>query len=220
MLQNNSYDRSKIMKRIAIITNTFFLNRKGEANAALNRIKHLKQIADYDIDVYNLYFYDGPLTRLLRKTKKVKKVETINIDGIEIKYLWERFPLINYILEKVIGVKAIFENFRYNKIIEKIGRYDAISAHSNESSKLAMKIKKRYGTPYFATWHGSDIHTRPYKNSYLQKETIKILENATCNFFVSNALLKASEYLTTNTKIVILIDRRNVLPESGKENYV
>lgn len=192
------------MKRIAIITNTFFLNRKGEANAALNRIKHLKKIADYDIDVYNLYFYDGPLTRLLRKTKKIKKVETINIDGIEIKYLWERFPLINYILEKVIGVKAIFENFRYNKIIEKIGRYDAISAHSNESGKLAMKIKKRYGTPYFVTWHGSDIHTRPYKNSYLQKETIKILENATCNFFVSNALLKASEYLTTNTKKQLL----------------
>lgn len=197
------------MKKIAIITHTDFINRKGEANAALNRIKHLKQVADYDIDVYNLYFYDGPLVRLLRKTKKVKKIETINIDGVEIKYLWERFPLIDYVLEKKIGIKAIFENFRYNKIIEKIGRYDAVSAHSNESGKLAMKIKERYGTPYFVTWHGSDIHTKPYKNSHLLKETVKILENATYNFFVSNALLKASEYLTTMTKKQLLYNGVN-----------
>ena len=197
------------MKKIAIITHTDFINRKGEANAALNRIKHLKQVADYDIDVYNLYFYDGPLVRLLRKTKKVKKIETINIDGVEIKYLWERFPLIDYVLEKKIGIKATFENFRYNKIIEKIGRYDAVSAHSNESGKLAMKIKERYGTPYFVTWHGSDIHTKPYKNSHLLKETVKILENATYNFFVSNALLKASEYLTTMTKKQLLYNGVN-----------
>ena len=192
------------MKKIAIITNTNFVNRKGEANAALNRIKYLKQIADYDIDVYNLSFYEGLLMRLLRKTKKYKRKDSINIDGIEIKYIWKKFSLLNFLLETKLKSKRIFEKNKYNDIIHIFKSYNAISAHSSESGELALFIKEKYGIPYYVTWHGSDIHTRPFNNEYVRKETIEILEKASNNFFVSNAMMETSYKLTIKAEKQLL----------------
>ena len=197
------------MKKIAIITNTDFKNRKGEANAALNRIKYLKQIAMYDIDVYNLAVYEGFLVRFLRKSKKVERIQSLQVEGIEIKYFWSKFSLINFILETKLGFKRIFEKNKYNKIIDKFSIYDTISAHSSESGKLAFLIKQKFNIPYYVTWHGSDIHTAPMNNKFVKQTTIKILENATNNFFVSNALMNTSCLLTTKHKRTLLYNGVN-----------
>lgn len=197
------------MKKIAIITNTDFKNRKGEANATLNRIKYLKQIAMYDIDVYNLAVYEGFLVRFLRKSKKVERIQSLQVEGIEIKYFWSKFSLINFILETKLGFKRIFEKNKYNKIIDKFSIYDTISAHSSESGKLAFLIKQKFNIPYYVTWHGSDIHTAPMNNKFVKQTTTKILENATNNFFVSNALMNTSCLLTTKHKRTLLYNGVN-----------
>ena len=192
------------MKKIAIITNTNFTNRKGEANAALNRIKYLKQEANYEIDVYNLSFYEGFLMRLFRNTKKYKKITSINIDGIYIKYIWKKFSLLNFIIETKLGFRRLSDNNKYNDIVNTLKSYDVISAHSSECGKIALSINEKYGTPYYVTWHGSDIHTRPFTNKFIKDETVRIMQNASNNFFVSNALLEISDTLTTNANKMIL----------------
>lgn len=192
------------MKKIAIITNTNFTNRKGEANAALNRIKYLKQEANYEIDVYNLSFYEGFLMRLFRNTKKYKKITSINIDGIYIKYIWKKFSLLNFIIETKLGFRRLSDNNKYNDIVNTLKSYDVISAHSSECGKIALSINEKYGTPYYVTWHGSDIHTRPFTNKFIKDETVRIMQNASNNFFVSNALLEISDTLATNANKMIL----------------
>ena len=54
------------------------------------------------------------------------------------------------------------------------------------------------------TWHGSDIHTDPFNNKYNKVRTIKVLENAENNFFVSKGLLECSNILTTKCAKSIL----------------
>ena len=56
------------MKKIAIIIDGDLSNRKGQINASLNRIKHLKKIANYQIDVFAIQSYENSLVRFLRHT--------------------------------------------------------------------------------------------------------------------------------------------------------
>lgn len=192
------------MKKIAIIIDGDLINRKGQVNASLNRIKHLTAIANYQIDVFAIQNYDDALVRKLRKTEKRNRISTMIVDGIEIKLLWRRFSLINYLSVYKLKYKSLFSSAWHKKYARLFQSYDIISAHSIACGRLALAIHERYGIPFFVTWHGSDIHTLPYNNKYTRYDTIKTLEKATCNFFVSKALLEASTALTSNTKRELL----------------
>lgn len=192
------------MKKIAIIIDGDLINRKGQVNASLNRIKHLKRIANYQIDVFAIQDYDGALVRRLRKTEKRNLISSMIVDGIEIKLLWSKFSLINYLSVYKLKYKSLFSGVWHRKYAPIFKSYDLISAHSIVCGRFALAIYKRYGVPFFVTWHGSDIHTLPYNNKYTRLDTVKVLENAICNFFVSKALLEASTVLTSNTKRALL----------------
>lgn len=188
------------MKKIAIIMEGDLTNRKGQVNASLSRIKHLVNIADYQIDVYAIQSADGALTRMLRKTQKRERLPSVTIDGIDIKLLWHSFSLLNYLLVYKLKYKSLFRNLWHRRNVNLFRDYDIISAHSISCGLLALEIHNRYGIPFYVTWHGSDIHTLPYANKYNWKDTLLVLENAEENFFVSKALLDASEKITSKTQ--------------------
>ena len=74
--------------------------------------------------------------------------------------------------------------------------YDAIIAHSFAGALFAHKAHELYGVPYYVTWHGSDVHTHPWRVPVILQDTKAVMDAAKCNFFVSKALMKASDKIT------------------------
>lgn len=192
------------MKKIAIIIDGDLVNRKGQVNASLNRIKYLKKIADYQIDVYSIQSEDDTLTRLLKKTAKRERLPSIQVDDININILWKKNCLLNYLLTYKLKYKPLFYKGWNENYASLFKEYNLISAHSITCGRLALAIHELYRIPYYVTWHGSDIHTLPFITKYNRIQTINVLEKATNNFFVSKALMKASDKLTINTQKQIL----------------
>lgn len=192
------------MKRIAIIIDGDLTNRKGQVNASLSRIKHLKSIADYQIDVYAIQHYDSLLVRLLRKTNKRERLSLMQIDGMDVNLLWNKFSLMNYLLVYKFKYKPLFRDKWNRKQARLFQSYDLISVHSIACARLALAVYKQFRIPYYVTWHGSDIHTLPYANKYNWEDTVQALENAEENFFVSKALLSVSEKITPKAKRQLL----------------
>jgi glycosyltransferase involved in cell wall biosynthesis len=193
------------MKRIAIIFDGSLTDRKGLVNAVLYRAKYLKSVAkDFQIDIYNFQGSENYIVRKLRQTKKQKRYTTINVEGLDVKVFWYTSTLLDYILSVKLKKRPWFSRRAYTSKASLFKQYDLISAHSTNCSLLAYKIKKKYGIPYYVTWHGSDIHTAPFHKDYARQDTIAIMDNAECNFFVSKALLDTSNKLTLNARKSVL----------------
>lgn len=192
------------MKKIAVLIEGDLIDRKGQINASLSRIKHLKTIANYQIDIYAIQTYEGLLVRLLRKNNKRNRISSMFVDGMEIHLLWNRFSIINYLLVNKLKCKPLFQNRIKKKFSCLFKSYSLISAHSIGSGRLALSIHKMYGIPYYVTWHGSDIHTLPFASKHNFCDTVEVLETACNNFFVSKALMNTCDRITLNAKKQLL----------------
>ena len=117
-------------KKIAIISDGNIYNRKGQFNAVHNRIKYLKNIADYDIDVFLLSTYDTFISRFLRHSSKAPKVPTTEIDGIKYNIKWIKFSIIDYILFIKFKKNVVFRTFFLKKLSKEFSKYDLLSVHS------------------------------------------------------------------------------------------
>ena len=196
-------------KKIAIIIEDSIFNRKGMMNAELNRITHLSKISDYDIDVYSFQTYFGWLFRKIKGLPKVKHPKEVELDGIKINVKWRKFSIIDYVLMNILH-KSPFINknwqFRY---IKNFKGYDIIVANSTNSGRLALEIKRRYGIPYYVTWHGTDIHSAPFDSSYEFHMTKIVMEGAELNFMVSQALLETSKKISETANRIVLYNGVN-----------
>lgn len=182
------------MKKIAIVICGNLIDRKGLVNAELSRIKYLRDISNYKIDVFAIQICESRLIRLLRGNKQQSIQKTLTLDDINIKLLRYNISFINYVFYK-LKLMPIVNKVWIDRYLCLFNSYDLISAHSTECGELAMKINKRYRVPYCVTWHGSDIHTFPFHNRYIKQKTIRIIENAYTNFFVSDNLKEVSDTL-------------------------
>lgn len=175
-------------KKIAVLFEDKVYNQRGRFNAIRNRIKFLSDIADFGIDVFLISTYDPWYVRVLRGTHKVERVNEIVLDGIPYNVLWKKFSIVDYLLEEKFHRAPLFSLSFYRGIAKRIKNYDLISAHSGNCGWIGEMIAKRDGIPYFITWHGSDIHTLPFQNSFYHAQAKRLLEGASCNFFVSKTL--------------------------------
>ena len=205
------------MKKIAILTSGDFNDRKGLFNAVHNRIKHLLYIANIEIDVKILCIYYPWYIRLLKHSSRCNKIQTYDLDNVHYNIIWQRFSLIDYILEIKFKTKPFFKRLYYKIFAKTLKEYDFIISHSN-CGFIALEAKKKFNIPYTVTWHGSDIHTRPFINSYLKKQTQKVIENADCNYFVSKALMECSDLLTINGKKEVLYNGVDTIFTKYEEN--
>lgn len=196
-------------KKILVLTTGNIYERRGFFNAVISRTKHLKEISDFDINVFLLSTYEPWLVRNLRHTQKNARPRECQIDGVQINIDWRRFSLIDYLLSIKLHKEAIFKKLHNKSVIKELQGYDFIIAHSNEAGLLAKEAKALFGTPYSVTWHGSDIHTEPFNNPSAFNFTKAIIEDADCNFFVSKALLNTSERITTKGSKRVLYNGYN-----------
>lgn len=196
-------------KRIAIIFEDNIYCQRGMFNAIRNRIKHLRDIVDFEIDVFVINSYEPWYIRKMRHTEKVEKVKTIQLDGIEYRVLWSRFTLTDYILDSKLHRTPFFSQLYYRFLTNKIRGYDLISAHSTQCGLLASRISKRDGIPFCVTWHGTDIHTSPFISRDEYSVVHSILNAADCNFFVSQSLLNTGLSISPKMKCEVLYNGRN-----------
>lgn len=193
------------MKKIAILFDGSLTDRKGLVNAVLYRAKYLKRISqDFKIDVYNFQGYENTLVRTLRHTPKQEQYSSLNVEGFDVQVFWYSSTLLDYVLSVKLKKRPIISRMAFLSKVVAFKDYDLISAHSTNCGLLARAINEKYGIPYYVTWHGSDIHSIPFSKEYARKDTISILESASCNFFVSQALCDMAGRLSTNmTKMVL-----------------
>lgn len=197
------------MKKLAIIVAESFNHPRGQALAEINRINYLKQIADYQVDVFSFSLFEGWLTRKLRHTAKAETPSVKQVDGFDVNFKWRHFSLIDYILNIKLHFSPIINKgwtLRYAYLFKD---YDLIMAHSDECGELALKIHQKYGIPYCVTWHGSDIHTSPFASQYGFEHAKAILDNASVNFIVSRKLKEISEKISTVDNKVVLYNGIN-----------
>lgn len=183
------------MKRIAVIIEGSLTNRKGQINASLSRIKHLKAIDDFDVDVFCLDSKPSWLFGLLKRSKKEPNRTEQIVDGITVHLLKTTWYFIDYLLYVKLGLSKLLAKNELNQYVDLFQDFDLLSAHSNQPAFLAQKVFEKHHHPYCVTWHGSDIHSIPFHNRYVRRETEKCLLSAKYNFFVSEALLKCSKKL-------------------------
>lgn len=192
------------MKRVAVIFESCPFDRKGLFNAVHNRVKHLLATDECWIDAYCIHALDNAFTRMVRHTERVPYVDCAEIDGITYRMLWYRFSILdNLTLEKLGRRPCLFKRFigRYVSYLE---GYDAVIAHSFTGALFAYEAYQRYGTPYFANWHGSDVHTHPWRVPVILEDTRLVMEAARCNYFVSQALKEASDKITVKARKEVL----------------
>ena len=193
------------MKKIAILVGENISIRRGAFNASHNRIKHLMTIADYEIDVFAIQAYERWYVRLLRHSVKRKKEPFVIVDGIRYNILWYSFSIIDYVLTERLHKKALFSNRQVNKIASMLKEYDIISCHSSGICGLSTYMAhKMYHKPFFATWHGSDIHSIPFRSDHEFDLAKLLIESATANFYVSEALLEKSKEICSKQNSIVL----------------
>ena len=201
------------MMRLAVIFESSPFDRKGLFNAVHNRVKHLLATGECTIDVFCVHSRDNAFTRRVRHTPEVPSVDETVVDGIRYRLLWYRFSILdNVLLEKLHVRPWLFRRFM-DSHVDLLKGYDAVIAHSFCGGLFALAAHERFGVPYYVTWHGSDVHTHPWRVPVILEDTRAVMQSARCNFFVSRALLEASERITSNA-------RKEVLYNGVSEDFV
>ena len=201
------------MMRLAVIFESSPFDRKGLFNAVHNRVKHLLATGECTVDVFCVHSRDNAFTRRVRHTPAAPSVDEVVVDGIRYRLLWYRFSILdNLLLEKLHVRPLLFRRFMESHVGLLKG-YDAVVAHSFCGGLFALAAHERFGVPYYVTWHGSDVHTHPWRVPVILDDTRAVMESARCNFFVSRALLEASEMITSHA-------RKEVLYNGVSEDFV
>ena len=192
------------MPRVAVIFESCPFDRKGLFNAVHNRIKGLLGTGECWVDAFCIHSRDNAFTRSVRHTALVPVVESVEIENITYRMLWYRFSIIDHLTVEKLGKRPYFFQRIISTYIPYLDGYDYIIAHSFTGALFAYEAKLRFGVPYFATWHGSDVHTHPWRVGVIREDTQKVMDSAECNFFVSKALMKASDKITLNARKQVL----------------
>ena len=201
------------MKRIAVIFESSPFDRKGLFNAVHNRVKGLMDSGECWVDAYCIHSSDNAFTRRVRHVPYAPQVDHVEIDGITYKMLWYRFSILDHITLEKLGRRPLFFRRFLESHVSFLEGYDLLIAHSFTGALFAFEASHRYGIPYFANWHGSDVHTHPWRVSVICEDTRNVMENAKHNFFVSNALMEYSSRITTSAS-------KEVLYNGVSENFV
>ncbi len=203
------------MLRIAVIFESSPFDRKGQFNAVHNRIKHLLETGECRIDAFCIHSWDTDFTRKVRKTPYVaERCESVEVEGITYKMLWYDFSIVDDVLVEKLRMEPLFFRRDLKRWMPLFEGYDCLVAHSFTGGLVAREASVLYGIPYYVTWHGSDVHTHPLRNSLKLRETASVMTGAACNFFVSGALMKASEKITGSASV-----RKEVLYNGVAEGF-
>ncbi len=185
------------MKKIAVVYEGDLSNRFGGHNSIQNRIVHLRQCADYRIDALVMQVYDGRVMRLLRRSRRITRRPAETTVG-EVTYAvkWFKRSWIDAATHHAFDGEPRKMMRFIDQLAHTLKDYNLISAHDRIGGLLAMRVNELYGTPFFITWHGYSIHTDPFCDKMVRRQTVRLLTAAKCNFFVSRTLAEKAHELT------------------------
>lgn len=192
------------MYRIAVVFESSPFDRKGLFNAVHNRVRMLSSRGIFHVDAYCIHSRDTRFTRYVRKTPVVPDVTELSLDGISYRLLWYDFSITDHILVEKFHHEPFFFNRFLDKTLPVFEGYDLLISHSFTGALLASKVKDRFGIPFLANWHGSDIHTHPFRNPLIFDRTAEMLSSADRNFFVSRSLMELSGTIAARSDSKVL----------------
>ena len=199
------------MKRIAVVFEEDIFDQKGSFRAKLERCRQLKRQGGFETDVWCIQLHYTWVVRRLLGKRDLNGVseaamgcpETLDFDGVTFRMLWLRYSILDHFLFFKLRLRPWFYPAFLRRKARLFGQYDLLSAHGFEGAYLAREVEKVFGIPYCVSWHGSDIHTKPFKYPCIRKLTASLLAGARMNFFVSRALLDKSDEVGPGNKMVL-----------------
>lgn len=191
--------------RLAIVIYGDLRELKGYFNASLNMAKALMGFDDLEVSVICLTAYDPPLTKMARKFLKMppaptQKPEVMEADGVKVKVLWYPFLLTDNLLYYKLHASMAITDRLIGRYVGIFKDFHILSCQSLIPGMLGRQVQKRFGIPYIATWHGTDIHTTPWKNPACMKLTKRVMHEAKCNIFVSKALKEKADAIDASAR--------------------
>ena len=181
------------MKKIAIIINgDLSLNRQGQINSAINRIKYLKELDCFEIDAYCIQEYEWGLLRWIHHQNRIDKTPLKVVDEIVFRVFYKKSILLDSFFESSLKLPPVFSSYWIYRIARLFRGYDLVVGHSTVGGLVAFNIYKTLSIPFCVIWHGSDIHTNPVSNKYIKRITHQIINNSFGNVFVSLSLLNTA----------------------------
>lgn len=194
-------------RKIAVVFEGNYTNRYGGFNAVINRVVSLRAIADYAIDVYMIQVYDKGLTRLRREsTPASERPAAIEVEGVKIVMWWVERSWLDSLGHRMLGLSPTVMLGRLRALSARLRDYDIVSAHDRLAAHVALEAGRRYGMPVFFSWHGASIYTDPVEDRMIRRCTVELLKSPTCNFFVSEGLVREAHKLTPHFKYEILLN--------------
>ena len=200
-----------MMKKLAVVFEDSIFDRKGAFRAKMERARNLALLKSAQVDIWCIQtsytwverlllgqrFFDGvPESRLGRPKELV-------IDGLKLNMIWMDYSILDHFLFFKLKLRPLLYPRFLRRQAPLFAEYDLISAHAFEGGFLAREVNKRYGVPYCVTWHGSDIHTKPFKYPCIRQLTAELMAGAKMNFFVSKALMDTSDEIGSGNKLVV-----------------
>lgn len=190
--------------KIAVIFESSPFDRKGLFNAVHERVRHLLAEGGCTIDAYCVHSRDNAFTRKVRHTPETPSVDHVTIDGIRYEMMWYRFSVVDHVLVEKMHRRPLLFKSLVRRVVDRLQGYDVIIGHSFTGSYIAYMAHCIYGTIFFANWHGSDVHTHPWRLPMMLDDTRQIMKNAACNFFVSKALKDFSDKIVPDAPKEVL----------------
>lgn len=171
-------------------------NQKGQFNNIVERTKRLKTI-EPTVDCYIIRFQYSWFGRLLKRQCGTRgKSEFVEVQGIKFKNVWVTLGLVDYLIANRLHLTLAVANRQLKKCAALFKDYDLLSVHTHEAVVLATAVRQKFGIPFVSTWHGTDIHVLPFRNSISKKQAAQALDAAEHNFFVSKKLMSLANTLS------------------------
>ena len=192
------------MIKVAIFSCGDLSNMKGVMNFVHEKAKRFLEIEDVSCDLYIIRSVQSRLFSFVANGfkfsllfgKKNAEEETTTIDGVIYHNLWHTYSLWDNLFNTKLLKRPQGRVFT-NRCVKIFRSYDIIATHDISCHFIAGKVYRKHGVPYVATWHGSDINLAHEHGKKSLQHVRDAIETASCNLFVSKALLNASNKITT-----------------------
>lgn len=179
---------------------------KGLASYVYEKCRRMQeqQNEGLQVDCFMLREDYTPLMKFILNRKAGKPEdwgvhgEECTVKGVVYKCLWRNYGLLDNLLYSKLGLRWNEKRF-YRGIANRLKDYDVICTHKIMCHQIGVYMKRHYGIPFIATWHGSDINVYPYEKNVVMKDVVEALEEADMNFFVSKGLMQSSLKLTSKS---------------------
>lgn len=177
--------------KIAILTTGNSSDTGGIMSFVCEEARQLNQkgLTNMSFDVFMIRLRHSLLLSLILKCLKGVEHKTpvdygkriTIVDGITFHNLWIKENLVSFFIRTRITYRP-FGMANTRKIVKNLKNYDYVLTHKYESQYIGLQMKKEYGIPFGAFWHGSELTIRTFSNKHAYSLSKEVLRRQTIIF--------------------------------------